>query len=166
MAETLGNIVDKLLIKSIREFHIKKMIRSKKAKFSKRQLEGKLKILKKQKKLLFQEIEQFIVLALKGAVVLKDVKLKLYNESCVMNKIGNIKSLPAAIDGLAKKNLELWHLEDEARRKGVSLSHIGKAKIKIDLVNQQRNDLIDKMDSLLEHRLKTRRKKGANNAYV
>ena len=53
MAETLGSLTDKLTIKSIREFHLKKMIQSKKPKFPKSQLKHKLEVLIKQKKLRF-----------------------------------------------------------------------------------------------------------------
>jgi len=45
-------------------------------------------------------------------------------------------------------NLKLWHMEDEARRKDVDDSHIADAKRKIDILNQQRNDLIEELDEL------------------
>ena len=37
MAETLGSLVDKLTIKSIREFYLQKSIKSKKSKFSQKE---------------------------------------------------------------------------------------------------------------------------------
>ena len=49
MAETMGSLVDKLTIKSIREFYLTKELKSKKPKFSKSQLRAKLTALKKQK---------------------------------------------------------------------------------------------------------------------
>lgn len=153
MAETLGSLIDKLAIKSIRDFHIKRMLQSKKAKFTKYQLKDKLEILRKQKRSLFKEIEEFIVEASAGRIALSDEKLKLYNKPHLIGRIGNINSVSKAIDGLTKKNLELWHLEDEARREDVSLSYIGSIKKKIDLVNQQRNDLIDKIDELFSQKL-------------
>ncbi|MDD5089783.1 MAG: DUF4254 domain-containing protein [Candidatus Wallbacteria bacterium] len=150
MAETLGSMIDKLSIKSIREFHIKKMANSKKGAFSKEQLMQKLKILKNQKKALISEIEQFIVLAHQQKLVLKDEKLKLYNKPSTMNKIGKITTIAKGIEALTTKNFELWRLEDEARREDVDLSYIGKVKKKIDVANQQRNDLMDKLDEILE----------------
>jgi hypothetical protein len=158
VAETLGSIIDKLTIKLIREFYIKRMIQVKKAKFSKCQLKTKLEILRKQKRSLLKEIEEFIMEASEGRIALRDEKLKLYNKPRLIGRFGNINSVSKAIDGLAKKNLELWQLEDEARREDVSLSYIGSIKKKIDLVNQQRNDLIDKTDELLEQKLKGEKK--------
>jgi len=157
MAETLGSLVDKLTIKSIREFHLKEILKLKKPKFPKKQVKHKLSMLKKQKVLFFKEIDQFISLASSGKIHLREEKLKLYNRPQDMGKIGKISTIPKAIDALARKNLELWHLEDEARRNDVSLSYIGKIKKKIDLANQQRNDLIDKLDELLETKVKKRR---------
>lgn len=158
MAETLGSLIDKLGIKSMKEFHIKKMLQSKKAKFTKCQLKDKLQILRKQKRYLFKEIEEFIVEASEGRIVLRDEKLKLYNKLHLIGRIGNINSISKTIDRLTKRNLELWHLEDEARREDLSLSCIGSIKKKIDIANQQRNDLIDKIDELFEQKLKTLRR--------
>lgn len=152
MAETLGSMIDKLSIKAIREFYIKKMMRSKKN-LSKDQLKDKLEILKKQKKSLLVEIEQFIATSHQRKGIIRDEKLKLYNKPHLMNKIGKIDSVAQGIDALTKKNFELWQLEDEARREDVSLSHIGKTKKRIDAANQQRNDLMDKIDDLLEKKL-------------
>jgi hypothetical protein len=154
MSETLGSLVDKLSIKSIREFHLREMLRSKKSKFPKRELKAKLNALSKQKSLLYKEIECFPASVLSGEVVAREEKLKLYNKPKDMGRIGRITALSKAIDGLAKKNLELWHLEDEARREDKPLSYTGKIKKRIDLANQQRNDLIDKIDEILEKKLK------------
>lgn len=150
MAETLGSLVDKLTIKDIREFHIRQMAESSDAKFSKAELDEKLKVLAGQKKDLVDEIDIFVRAAIAGGVRLKDEKLKLYNARADMGRIPDVSSIGAAVSGLAQKNLELWHLEDEARRTDVSLDTIGGVKKKIDLVNQQRNDYIDKIDELFE----------------
>jgi hypothetical protein len=156
MAETLGSLIDKLSIKSIREFHIKKMMRLK-GRFSKEQLKEKLDVLARQKKALLAEIEDFIDDALRGSKILKDEKLKLYNKPETMNKIGKIRSVAKGIEALTKKNFELWQLEDEARREDVELTYIGEIKRKIDLTNQQRNDLMDRIDLVLEGKLKDKR---------
>lgn len=160
MAETLGSLIDKLTIKSIREFYIRQMLSAKKVKFPRQQLKQKLVILKKQKDSLFKEMEEFVALAVNMGIALKDEKLKLYNKPTIIGKIGKIDSLSNAIDGLSKKNLQLWQLEDQARRQDVSLSYIGGIKRKIDVANQQRNDLIDKIDELFNEKIKKSRKNG------
>lgn len=163
MAETLGSLTDKLAIKSIREFYIKRMLQSKKTEFTEQQLKDKLEILRKQKMFLFREIEGFIVSASQGAIILRDEKLKLYNKPHLIGRVGNINFVSKAIDELIKKTLELWHLEDEARGEDVSLSYIGSIKKKIDAANQQRNDLIDKIDELFSRKLKLLRIKGGTS---
>jgi len=154
MAETLGSLIDKLTIKDLREFYIRQLLRNKKKKrFSQRDLENKLKILRSQKRSLASEIEDFMAKAAKGKAVLTDDKLKLYNPPGVA-KIGKMGDITSGIDRLARKNIELWHLEDEARREGVSDAYIGRVKKKIDKANQERNDLIDAIDYLFKSRIK------------
>ena len=153
MAETLGSLIDKLSIKSIREFHLRKMRASK-------EVSRKLKILARQKDALLGEVEEFIARAIQGKARLKDEKLKLYNKPQMLGKIGKMTRLSKAIDALTRKNMQLWDLEDEARREDVSLACVGRTKRKIDLANQQRNDLIDKIDDLLEDKVsKSKRSK-------
>jgi hypothetical protein len=122
----------------------------KKSLFPAAQLKQKLGVLTRQKKLLDEEIDTFISTALRGKSVLREEKLKLYNKPQDIGRIGKIDTTGQAIDGLAKKNFELWQLEDEARRTDKPLAYIGQIKRKIDLANQQRNDLIDKIDELFE----------------
>ncbi|MBU1043513.1 MAG: DUF4254 domain-containing protein [Candidatus Omnitrophica bacterium] len=93
-------------------------------------------------------------MALNSKVILREEKIKLYNPLKDMDKIGSNQKLSQAIEGLSRKNIELWHLEDEARRTDVSLNFIGKIKKKIDPTNQQRNDFIDKIDELFEIEIK------------
>jgi hypothetical protein len=154
MAETLGSLVDKLTIKDIREFHLRQMLEDKDDKFSKKDLVKKLELLSKQKSALKREIDDFIITASRKKILLKDEKLKLYNAVKDMGRIPRTTKIGAAISGLACKNLELWHLEDEARRKDVGLEYIGGIKRKIDLTNQQRNDFIDKIVELFEKKIK------------
>jgi len=159
MAETLGSMVDKLTIKEIRGFHLQEMLDNKDNKFPAEQIKEKLKILESQKKDLIDEIDGFVVLASKGQIRVTEEKLKIYN---AVKDIGNIPqeiNIGQAISGLATKNLELWHLEDEARRKDVELSYIGEVKRKIDLTNQQRNDFIDKIDRIFEKEIQKSAKK-------
>ncbi len=158
MAETLGSLIDKLTIKSIREFYLSKSLKAKKSKFPKQELKEKLKLLKKQKALQLQEIEDFINLALSKKITLREEKIKLYNKPEDIGRIGKNEKLSKAIEGLSRKNIELWHLEDEARRTDMPLSYIGKIKRKIDPTNQQRNDFIDKIDELFEKAILKKRK--------
>ena len=155
MAETLGSLVDKLTIKSLREFYIRKLLGGKKAgMFSRKELKSKLGILQSQKRNLNKEIEGFMIKAVKNKAIITDEKLKLYNKPELRGKTGQLKDVSLGIDRLAKKNIELWHLEDEARRKDVNNAYVGKIKKKIDKTNQQRNDLIDAIDRLFKKYIK------------
>lgn len=55
---------------------------------------------------------------------------------------------PLAFD-LAWKNYSLWHEEDKARRTDVDDSLIALVKRNIDRFNQQRNDLIERLDEAI-----------------
>ncbi|MDP2847358.1 MAG: DUF4254 domain-containing protein [Humidesulfovibrio sp.] len=46
-------------------------------------------------------------------------------------------------------NFRLWHVEDRARRKDAGAELIADCKYAIDKLNQQRNDLIERMDLFL-----------------
>ncbi|MFH1578395.1 MAG: DUF4254 domain-containing protein [Candidatus Omnitrophota bacterium] len=165
MAETLGSLIDKLTIKDLRQYYLKNMLKPSRGKrsggkqpktksFSGIILKKKLRLVGSQKKDLIEEIDNFITAAVKGKVKIREDKLKLYNAPEDMGRIPKSGSFGEIMTHLAQKNLELWHLEDEARRKDVNHAYIGKIKNKIDLANQQRNDLIDAMDELLEKCLK------------
>jgi hypothetical protein len=52
-----------------------------------------------------------------------------------------------------RANFELWHEEDKARAPGVSDAEIARVKRAIDVLNQRRNDLVEKMDLWLIERL-------------
>jgi len=158
MAETLGSLVDKLTIKDLREYHLTEMLNLKNGKFSDQELKSKIDVVSCQKTALISEIDAFIKAAMAGGIPLKDEKVKLYNAADTIGRIPATDSIGAAVSGLAQKNLELWHLEDEARRKDVALEVIGTVKRKIDLVNQQRNDYIDKIDELLEKKIREKKK--------
>jgi len=55
---------------------------------------------------------------------------------------------PIALE-LAYRNYLLWHEEDKARRTDVDNSAIAAVKRAIDKLNQQRNDLIEKLDEAI-----------------
>jgi len=158
MAETLGSLMDKLTIKDLREFHLSEMLAAKKKKFTGSEIRLKLTALKKQKKLLLNEIDNFVREAISRPVQLRDEKLKLYNPREQIGRIPNLTSLAEVVSCLARKNSELWHLEDEARRTDVSLAFIGSIKKKIDRANQERNDYIDKIDELFERLVRAKRR--------
>ncbi len=46
-------------------------------------------------------------------------------------------------------NFQLWHIEDDARRRDVDDSVIADCKHRIDVLNQNRNDLIERFDTCL-----------------
>ena len=140
MAETLGSLIDKLSIKNIRLHYLKDR--------------RKRKIILQQRQDLLTEIDTFLQLALEGKVKLKEEKYKLYNPPLPKMRTNSLAEL---INRLAEKNLQLWQLEDEVREKGKTLAEIGRLKKKIDLANQQRNDLIDGIDELLENQLHKRK---------
>lgn len=143
MAETLGSLVDKLAIKNIRLSNLRK---------EKKKSRKKIDIVQTQRRDLIEEMNQFLAQAFKGKVKLKDEKVKLYRQARVEGKI--YRTLGALVDHLSQTNIQLWHLEDEARRSDVDDAYIGRIKRKIDIVNQSRNDLIDRIDELLERKIK------------
>ncbi len=155
MAETLGSLIDKLTIKELREFHIKDSLKRKgPGRGGQQELRRKLEILRAQKRHLIREVEDFIGKAVKDKTNTTDEKLKLYNKSDLGGGIRRLKNISSGIDKLAKKNIKLWHLEDQARRTDVDDSYIGRIKKRIDKANQQRNDLIDGIDQLLKKYIK------------
>jgi Protein of unknown function (DUF4254) len=48
-----------------------------------------------------------------------------------------------------RANYDLWHIEDEARAPGASEAELADVKRRVDLTNQQRNDLAEEMDRVL-----------------
>lgn len=56
------------------------------------------------------------------------------------------ESFGTIISQLAQTNIALWHEEDKARLEDDHI--VAQAKRRIDQLNQQRNDLIEKVDEL------------------
>jgi len=48
-----------------------------------------------------------------------------------------------------RANFRLWHVEDEARRRDVGPEVIADCKRRIDALNQERNDFIERLDEML-----------------
>ena len=149
MAETLGSLVDKLSIKEIRRWHLDHARKSTRVK----QI---LKIVHNQVADLEKEIDWFLSEAVKGQVRLRDEKLKMYNpriKKYLSSSLGNLTR------ALCEKNLQLWHLEDDVRQQGINDHQVAIVKRRIDVANQERNDLIDEIDLQLEKALKRKKKK-------
>jgi hypothetical protein len=61
----------------------------------------------------------------------------------------NEEGLMALAVAQHRANFDLWHEEDKARDPGASDAEIAAVKHAIDRLNQQRNDLVEKMDGML-----------------
>ncbi len=150
MAETLGSLVDKLSIKNLRIWHLDEALEQKNESNS-AELKAKRDLADKQRQNLVTEINDFLVAALKGEVCIRDEKIKMYTNTNVSSS-DSIKKLGEAVSELAFRNIKLWHCEDEVRRTDLEDSEIVKIKRRIDSTNQERNDLMDKVDEILQSR--------------
>ncbi len=147
MAETLGSLVDKLSIKNLRIWHLDEALEN--AEASKRQeLQAKRDLADSQRQDLMKEVDGFLGAALRGEVRIRDKKIKMYTNTNVSSSDA-IKELGNAVSELACRNIKLWHLEDEVRRTDLPDATIVQTKRKIDATNQERNDLMDKVDEIL-----------------
>ncbi len=154
MAETLGSLVDKLSIKHLRLWHLDEDLNALDSDDPKREeLQAKRALVVGQQKDLAEEIDVFFGAALRGEVKLRDEKVKLYLNRGVRPSDG-IKKLGEAVSQLAERNARIWHLEDEARRTDLPDAEIVAVKRKIDAANQERNDLMDKVDEILARQAK------------
>ena len=147
MAETLGSLVDKLSIKNLRIWHLDEVLENDPA--SKlEEFQAKRDLADRQRQDLIKEIDSFLDAALRGEVRIRDEKIKMYTNTNVTSS-ETIKALGNAVSELAFRNIKLWHLEDEVRRTDLPDATIVQTKRKIDATNQERNDLIDKVDQIL-----------------
>ena len=148
MAETLGSLVDKLSIKNLRILHLDEALEQKNAS-DYAELKARRDLADKQRQNLVNEINDFLVSAFKGEVCIRDEKIKLYANTNVSSS-ESIKKLGEAVSELAIRNIKLWHCEDEVRRTDLADVEIVKIKMRIDTTNQERNDLMDKVDEILQ----------------
>ena len=148
MAETLGSLVDKLSIKNLRIWHLDEALERKNAS-DYAELKARRDLADKQRQNLVNEINDFLVSAFKGEVCIRDEKIKLYANTNVSSS-DSIKKLGEAVSELAFRNIKLWHCEDEVRRTDLADVEIVKIKRRIDTTNQERNDLMDKVDEILQ----------------
>ncbi len=150
MAETLGSLIDKLSIKSLRYWHLDESIQKGDISDTKvKELKAKLDLVDSQRQELRNEIDAFLVAALAGDVKICDEKVKLYYNTNV-SSFDNVNKLGEAVSELAVRNNRMWHLEDEVRREDLPDSEIVQLKRRIDQTNQERCDLIDKVDDILK----------------
>jgi len=150
MAETLGSLVDKLSIKNLRYWHIDESIAKEDSSSPQTQeLKVKLKLVDNQRNDLLNEIDAFLAAALTGDVKVCDEKVKLYRNTNV-SSLENINKLGEAVSELAMSNTRIWHLEDEVRREDLLDSEVVKLKRNIDQNNQERCNLVDKVDEILQ----------------
>lgn len=146
MAETLGSLVDKLSIKNLRIWHLEEALEKDS---ESEELKAKRDLADKQRQNLVQEINGFLVVALQGEICIRDEKIKMYTNTNVSSS-DSVKKLGEAVSELAFRNIKLWHCEDEVRRTDLADSEIVKIKRRIDTTNQERNDLMDKVDEILQ----------------
>tara|TARA_Y100001936_G_scaffold28227_1_gene26509 strand:- start:282 stop:746 length:465 start_codon:yes stop_codon:yes gene_type:complete len=150
MAETLGSLVDKLSIKNLRIWHLDEALEQDNGS-KKEELKAKRDLANKQRENLVSEINNFLIAAFKGQVFIRDEKIKMYTNTNVSSS-DSIEKLGEAVSELAYRNIRLWHFEDEVRRTDLEDSEIVKIKRQIDSINQERNDLMDKVDEILQNR--------------
>lgn len=153
----MGSLVDKLSIKKLRLWHMDEILAGTEdsdPKFS--ELQAKREQVEEQGRGLAEEINAFLAAALEGKVKIRDEKLKLYDNKNVRPTDG-IKQLGEAIGELALRNIKCWHLEDEVRRTDLPDAEIVRVKRQIDTTNQERNDLMDKIDQILWEEVRQRK---------
>jgi len=59
------------------------------------------------------------------------------------------ETLGSLMDKLIIVNLKIWHAEDLAHATGAKDKQVADAKRKINVLNNQRNDLIEEIDELI-----------------
>lgn len=154
MAETLGSLIDKLSIKNLRYWHLDEATQSKDSSGTQiEELKIKMDLVDSQRKELLEEIDAFLAAALVGEVRVRDEKVKLYKNLNVASSDG-LSQLGEAVSKLSISNIKIWHLEDEVRREDLPDAKIVKTKRSIDTANQERNNLMDKVDEIIEKAIK------------
>jgi Protein of unknown function (DUF4254) len=82
-----------------------------------------------------------------------DMTVALHGTEGDLNIETSADGLMALAMAQHRSNFELWHEEDKARVPEVSDAEIARVKRAIDVLNQRRNDLVEKMDTWLMERL-------------
>lgn len=87
-------------------------------------------------------------LALESLLEVFDKCIDFWHIEPDIREVPSVKVNSLALE-LAWRNCLLWHEEDKARRTDVDDSTIAVVKRAIDRLNQQRNDLIEKLDEVI-----------------
>ncbi len=142
MAETLGSLCDKLTVVNLKIWHSDD--------------EVKLSSLQKQSKNLHNEINEFVVDAVKGNIPLERLT---FASNKVYTRKGNdieeiVGSIGAVLSKLAEVNCELWHQQEKVYEfekvpaeqkngvvKGLALLNLKRNKC-IDLIDRQFADMV------------------------
>jgi hypothetical protein len=61
-----------------------------------------------------------------------------------------METLGSLVDKLTVVNLKIYHTEDIAHDPASGIEEVGRAKLKINVLNNQRNALIEEIDVLIE----------------
>ena len=77
---------------------------------------------------------------------MQDEKTRAWHITEAIVESGNLLNVAEAQH---RANFDLWHEEDKARDPGASDAEIAAVKHAIDRLNQQRNDLVEKLDTML-----------------
>jgi hypothetical protein len=151
MAETLGSLIDKLIIKEIRLVNLQRMK-------SAAPVSKSIRVVEEQISQLSLEIDSFLKLACRGKVVLREQKIKLYRNPSSPLQLNRLKRIGPLVELLSQINSDQWVLEDKIREPGIPYKRVAELKRKIDLSNKNRNDTIDRIDELLEQKIHRCRK--------
>jgi hypothetical protein len=146
--ETLGSLCDKLTIVKLKQWHTED--------------DTRLESLSKQEIQLSNEIDSFLLHALKGEIPLENLKFssnKVYKSEG--NEIREISSSSIGIvfAELAQVNCDLWHEQEKVyefeevpvEQKNIVVKNLAK-------MNLERNSCIDKIDSLFYKIIETTKK--------
>ena len=75
--------------------------------------------------------------------------VRWHESGAVIEVSGNPQDLHVCIAAQHACNFQLWHIEDTARRRDVGPGVIADCKRRIDALNQERNDGMEKVDACL-----------------
>lgn len=83
----------------------------------------------------------------RAIVLLQDERTRLWHEAAPEE--GRDGDLKALVETLHRANFVLWHAEDEARLPHAGDAAVAAVKRRIDRVNQERNDTVERIDACL-----------------
>lgn len=151
MAETLGSLCDKLTVVKLKQFHSEDPTR--------------LKSLATQEIQLQAEINEFIVDAVSGKILLDRLKFaanKVYEEE--KNIVADITgSIGTVFSKLADVNCKLWHEQEKVYQfEKVPIDEKDRVVKELALLNLQRSKCIDEIDEQFHSYIEKTRKENEN----